>query len=183
MNVALPKPVDSPSIIRLRGMKLSQAYLKEILHYDPETGIWTWKVSRGRVKVSQRAGSYDYKNGPRWVISIDRKNYLASRLAWFYVTGEWPVHEIDHKNRNPADNRWENLREATRQQNSHNQSKRKTNTSGLKGVRWKKANQKWRAEIRVDGKSVHLGYFDSKEQASAAYRDAARQLHGEFFLP
>lgn len=156
--------------------ELSQAYLKEILHYDSETGVWTWRVNRRKVKPGQRAALAPPSRGRCRQIRIDGKLYRTSRLAWLYMKGEWPKAQIDHKNRNPSDDRFDNLREATNQQNCWNKYIR--NTSGFKGVRWCKANQKWDARIAINGKSRYLGYFLTKEQAAAAYREAALRLHG-----
>lgn len=96
---------------------LSQEYLKSILHYDPETGILSWKVDRRRVKIGQIAG---YLCLGYVAIGIDGKLYKGHRLAWLYMTGEWPKDEIDHINRTKHDNRWVNLREATKEQNCDN---------------------------------------------------------------
>lgn len=153
--------------------------LRDILHYNPETGEWTWIKGRPGVKVPQ-AGTLS----KRWgylQIQIDGKIYKAHRLAWVYMTGKWPKGDIDHINRNRADNRWANLREATRSQNNINAGQRKHNTSGLKGAFFRPDKKnRWQAKIGLNGKGVHLGYFLTKEEAHAAYLEAARKHYGEF---
>jgi hypothetical protein len=156
---------------------ITQEYLKSILHYDPETGIWTWIAPRPRIRVGQQAGK---QNGKGYIeIKIDGRMYAAHRLAWFYMTGELPSF-LDHINASKQDNRWSNLRKATKAQNSWNQCRRKNNSSGYKGVNFHKATQKWMARINVANKRIQLGLFETKEEAAKAYQDAAMQYHGEF---
>jgi hypothetical protein len=113
-------------------------------------------------------------------LSIDGRQYAAHRLAWLHMTGEWPPADIDHANGDPGDNRWNNLRAATRAQNISNGRKRSTNTSGFKGVSWRSAKEKWQAAITVNGLKRFLGYFDDPAEAHAAYVRAAEKYHGEF---
>lgn len=117
-------------------------------------------------------------NGHRY-IGIDGKLYLASRLAYFYVTGFWPQ-EIDHKNRNPSDNRWNNLRAATRSSNMANTKRYASNTSGYKGVDFRKDKKKWRASTTIDGKTKFIGYFNSAQEAHTAYCRVVKERHKEF---
>ena len=154
----------------------TQERLKKLLHYDPETGVFTWKVKRPGRSVGDVAGSVGTKGHRR--IYLDNVQYKAHHLAWLYMTGEWPEDQVDHKDVDPDNNRWENLRAATNQQNCCNRVH--PNPSGLKGVSWKRRNRKWVAQIGVDGKRIHLGLFDSAEAAHAAYCAAAERLHGEF---
>jgi len=100
---------------------LTIEYLKSILHYDPNTGIWRWLQAPkfGRVEARDIAGS-PYKNKQYWCIKIKQKKYAAHRLAWFYMTGEWPEDQIDHINRDGLDNRWNNLRPASNRENQQN---------------------------------------------------------------
>lgn len=156
---------------------LDHAYLKRILHYEPETGVFTWLVRRkGKIRDDRIAGTPD-KDG-YIQIGIDRRRYKAHRLAWFYVTGGWPDLFIDHINEVPADNRFANLREATNSQNLHNMGPRKGRT--VRGASYNKRRQRWQSRIRAGGKAVHLGYFDSEADAAAAYAKAATELFGEF---
>lgn len=155
---------------------LTQARLKELLDYNPETGVFTWRVSRHhRVRAGARAGSLSHNYN---YVRIDGRLYKSSRLAWLYVTGNWPAKEIDHKNRVSHDDRWINLREATRAQNVHNRGLSRDNTSGAKGVI--RVGGRWRARLYTGCVHLHLGYFASREDAAAAYRDAALRLHGEY---
>lgn len=156
---------------------LELAELKRILRYDPETGSWIWIVApfRRPSLLGQEAGHTSWQDGTRRIM-IRRKMYRSARLAWFYMTGAWPVDEIDHINRNASDDRWINLREATRSDNMHNTRLHGCNTSGVRGVNWLVAKGKWRAEI--DG--MHIGLFDTIEEASTARDSVAIRLHGEF---
>jgi len=153
-------------------------HLLRVLSYDPATGIFRWKVRVNlHTVIGTEAGTIS-ADGRRW-ISIKRKMMLASRLAWLMAYGSLPK-IIDHKNRNTLDNRLSNLRPATASGNSQNRGMGKNNTSGIKGVCWHKTTSKWLAFIRTNGKQRHLGLFDTKEQAGAAYAQAAKNLHGEF---
>lgn len=153
--------------------------VRELLDYDASTGILRWKTKRhGTASVGSQAGSINSK-GYRCV-KIDGKLYQAHRVAWALVNGEWPAQAIDHKNRNRDDNRIDNLRLATNSQNTANSKRPAHNTSGLKGVTWHKQRQKWAAQIRKDGKNLHLGLFASAEEAHQAYIKAANENFGEF---
>lgn len=170
---------------------LDQHRLKSLLHYDPATGAWYWlprsdrSRSWNRKHAGHRAGYL--LDGPEGTdgyekIGVDGVNYYAHRLAWLYMTGEvLPSHiEVDHKNRHRSDNRWENLRKATKGQNGQNRDIQKNNTSGVKGVSWDKSRSKWTASITVGSDQTNLGRFDTKEEAIAAREAAERRLHGEF---
>lgn len=160
--------------------ELTQEQLKELLHYDPETGAFTWKVSRTGPKPKDgQAGNVHKIHGYRSITVLDVA-YKAHKLAWFYMTGEWPTGILDHKNANRADNRWCNLREATHAQNMWNRGKLSTNKSGLKGVCWHKREQKWRAQSNLNGKKVYIGSFDCPAAAHLAYVVWADIHHGEF---
>jgi len=113
-------------------------------------------------------------------ISVDNRLYLAHRLAWLYMTGEWPEVQIDHVNMDRADNRFVNLRQATRSENKGNMRAQANNASGLKGVYWHKRAGKWCAQINTNGTRRHLGCFDSPEAAHAAYIASAKKHFGEF---
>ncbi len=154
---------------------LTAERLREVLSYDPETGIFTRLIDRGKFKAGERAGSVS-PTGYR-VIGVDRALVLEHRLAWLCVYGEWPDGEIDHINRIRVDNRIENLRLA-HGQNARNIVGR--GASGFKGVYQFKPGQKWRARIFYDGKLRHLGSFDTPEEAHAAYCAAAIRHHGVF---
>lgn len=151
------------------------------LGYDPETGIFTRK-RLGKFAAKKYLGKptgYKHSSGCVFV-SINKKKLKAHRVAWLLQTGEWPADEIDHINGNPSDNRWANLRAATRSQNNWNTGTPKHNTSGIKGVGFLARSGKWRANISAYGQARFLGHFDTAEEAAAAYRSAALILHGEF---
>lgn len=154
-------------------MELTQERLKELLSYDPLTGVFLWRVSlRGRfARAGSVAGYPDQKDGYT-LLCVDQKQCRAHRLAWFYMTGEWPAHQIDHIDLDKANNRFENLREATHKQNSHNRPKR--------GYTFDKRRSAFVAQIRIDGKHKHLGQFKTAAEAAAAYNAAAQIYHGEF---
>lgn len=151
--------------------------LKHLLHYDPLTGVFTNIAPRKKIRVGERSGTSE---SGRWVITIDRRHYPAARLAWFYMTGEWPPAQVDHKDRNPANDVWTNLRLATNKQNQENRSLDRRNKSGIKGVHWQSRIQRWIAQIRHDGKTLHLGCFAQLADAASARADAESRLftHG-----
>jgi hypothetical protein len=160
-------------------MTLAAEYLREILSYDPDTGVFRWKVSEtNRVSVGGVAGS---QNGDGYTrIMIGKKKYRAHRLAWLHVYGEWPAKYVDHVDGDRSNNKITNLREATNAQNMRNCGAYATNTSGFKGVTFHKHRRRWHARINIPSKQIHLGYFDTPEEAHAAYCAAAAKLHGEF---
>lgn len=163
--------------------ELTQEIVKELIHYDPETGKLFWKerdvkwfVNEGSKKkwntkyANKEAfigDSHGYKNG-----SLLYNNLFAHRLIWFYMTGEWPD-QIDHINGVPSDNRWVNLRNVSNHENRKNCKKRKDNTSGFSGVRFHRT--KYQARIFVNGKEKHIGVYDTIEEAVAARKQAEIQ--------
>lgn len=156
---------------------VTQERLKSVIHYDPDTGAFTWIVQKGRSKAGAKAGTL---NGCGYVsIWIDGKQYKASRLAWLYVHGKLPVGDVDHINRNRADDRISNLRVGTHAENMQNISWRLANKSGAAGVNWHKKTGKWTAQISVDKKKIYLGVFNRIEDAIAA-RTAAKAKYHKF---
>ena len=151
----------------------TQERLKELFHYDPESGQFTRKVQTAyHTKAADMAGYLD-KSGGYLKIRVDGTSYLSHRLAWMYIHGEDPCElQIDHANKDKADNRIVNLRLATHQQN-------RWNNSGL-GVYWHKRSRKWRAQIMVDKVSKHLGCFKHYFAAVHAYQQARVKFFGEF---
>lgn len=158
---------------------LTQAELIRLLNYDPETGVFTHKARRCGVTVGSVAGSVDRGHGYSR-IKIDERLYLAHRLAWLYVYGEWPAQQIDHRDRDRGNNRINNLRCATASENMFNKPIYKNNSSGAKGVSWHKQHRKYIATIHCNGKSRHLGLFATVDEASAVYQEACKRLHGQF---
>lgn len=159
---------------------LTQARLKEVLHYDARTGVFVWRQPAGRwgrIPAGTVAGNISH---PGICIRIDGKLYLAHRLVWLYVFGRWPDDQIDHRDLDRTNNALLNLREANNSQNQGNQPLDKTNKSGYKGVSWSKSCNKWLANISIDNKSKYLGLFDTPEDAHAAYVAAASAHFGNF---
>lgn len=144
--------------------------LLNILHYEPSTGIFKWKAYIGHIVPGKIAGSLSDQGYIR--IGVSKKDYKAHRLAWLYMTGNFPLVEIDHINRNRSDNRWENLRLATAKQNRENLSTRSDNTSGFRGVAWCRFRQKWHAQICHNGKTINLGRFNDFFEAMCARKSA-----------
>lgn len=155
---------------------LTQKRLKELLTYDASTGQFVWNTRRGSTPSGTTAGR---KNSFGHIqISVDAKRYLAHRLAWLYMFGNFPNSYVDHINRVPSDNRISNLRLCTRSQNNSNTGARTTSISGIKGVDYVRG--KWRAQIASNGKKFHLGYFKTLAQAKTAYGIACLKHHGDF---
>ena len=144
------------------------------LNYDKETGIFTWKHNGTRgVKAGDIAGSK--MNSGYIALSVSGKKLLGHRIAWLFAYGEFAQGNIDHINRNKADNRIANLRLATYEQNAQNRLKNSKNTSGFKGVTWHKRDKRWQAAITVKGKVLHLGYYKVLDDASKAYIEASKK--------
>jgi len=172
--------------------ELTQEYLKELLHYNPETGILTWKHRQdkwfkntcysgrwnkkyagkeaGCIMVSKDGKSYK-------IFSIFKTLYRAHRIAWMYVTGEMPSDQIDHVDGNGLNNKFNNLRDVSNQINGQNTRKNTRNTSGTTGVSWNRHKMKWDAYISVNSRKVNLGRFINKNEAIEA-RTKASILYG-----
>ena len=156
---------------------ITQETLKSLLHYCPDTGIFTYLVRSAQcVQVGEMAGCLHKQNGYLH-IKILGKNYKAHRLAWIYVYGEFPPSEIDHVNRIRADNRICNLRLAIRSENMQNKSKYQNNKSGYVGVHWNKTAKKWRAYISINRKRIHLGGFADMDEAIEARKSGEIKYH------
>ena len=165
-----PGPLQSWSLF-LTIMEITQSSLQELLDYDPETGVFVWKVGSRRGKVAGFVQSGGYIQ-----ICIEGKNYYAHRLAWLYAHGESVPTLLDHMDGDRSNNRVANLRPSSFRQNGENQrAARSDNSTGLLGVSKKRG--KWRAAIKVDGKTRHIGTFDTPEAAHAAYVLNKRRLH------
>lgn len=161
-------------------MELTQARLKELLHYDPETGMFTRLACKRRDRVGKTAG---YTNSKGYVvISVDNKQAYAHRLAWLYMSGAWPLDQVDHRDTDKANNRFVNLREADDIKNQQNRRAAKKGTaSGLLGAYQSKVSGRWSSRITVEGKQLYLGSFNSPELAAAAYLSAKRIHHPTAF--
>ena len=147
--------------------ELTQEKLKSIIHYNPLTGLFVWKIASGRVKVGGIAGSIDKKSG-YWQIGYNGKRYTGHRLAFLYVHGYFPEKGIDHKNRNKLDNTIDNLRHVSQMCNCRNSKVAKRNTSGVTGVTLDKRTGRWLSLIRVNYKRIYLGIYDSFSDAVRA---------------
>lgn len=156
--------------------ELCQQKLKEVLSYNPDTGIFLWLIDRPRASAGAEAG---YITGNGYMrVQIARKSYALHRLVFLYTYGAMPSDEVDHINRNRQDNRLVNLRLVTKRQNLRNKSAYRNSALGLVGVCQR--GSRFRAYINREGKRVNLGTFDTSEQASQAYFDAKRLLHPEY---
>lgn len=149
---------------------LTQTRLKELLDYDPDTGVFRWRIHKPPIILGKEAGNKSTIGYMR--INVDVKSYYSHRLAWLYMYGHLPENEIDHINHNRSDNRIANLREVTHSQNHRNQSLQKSNTSGVVGVCWVRSKGKWLAQITAKGKHMYLGIFESFGDAVAARKKA-----------
>ncbi|MBA1157754.1 HNH endonuclease signature motif containing protein [Microvirga mediterraneensis] len=156
---------------------LTAERLRYLFRYDPETGQFWRRHPHAGYNINREAG-YVRKGAPYREIRVDQKLYLAHRLAWLYMTGEWPVETVDHIDGIPANNAWANLRAATFKENSRNRGRLPNNTTGYPGV--SRQRRRFRARIVVDGKPIELGSFDTKEAARDAYNAAAKEHFGEF---
>lgn len=160
--------------------------LRKLLRYEPETGKLFWR-KRPPEMFGRRANFLAWNK--RWAGKaaftayrqgyhqgrVLSQNLVAHRVIWALHTGAWPEHQIDHINGNRADNRWRNLRAVTSAENMRNKRQRSNNTSGVTGVSWAKEKRKWLADIRVNGKQIHIGRFDQKADAIAARKAAEKQ--------
>ena len=154
---------------------ITQSRLKEVLDYNPESGVFLWTEPAGTAPAGAEAGCSDMKG--YIVIKVDRRTYKAHRLAILYTDGYLPENTVDHIDRVPWHNWRLNLREASRQCQMRNRKMNSNNTSGIKGISWNKPKSKWLAQIVVDGKHKHIGYYDSLLDAAFA-RFAAEQCLG-----
>jgi len=155
--------------------------LKELLTYEPDTGLFVRRITIGNARACRAGEIAGYHRTDGYVcIYVDNRRYLAHRLAWLYMTGEWPTTTIDHWDHDESNNRWENLRLAGQSMNNGNMTTPISNTSGAKGVSPSGyVNKPWRARLQ----HRTLGYFATVEEAKACYDKAARELYKEFFNP
>ena len=175
------------------AIKISPEKIRELVDYNPETGVFTWRERPLRPGMerhdkafntrhaNKQAGGPDHYGYVHIMLTVGDKRHLikAHRLAWFYMTGIWPP-ELDHRNMNRADNRFANLRIATSSQNKANTLAQSNSKSGIKGVSFDKVNNLWRVNITKDGKTKNLGRYPTLEEAAAVRRKHAIELFGEF---
>lgn len=165
----------------MRTMTAERA--RELVRYEPETGEFYYtKRMSNFCRKDGRAGTTGQR-GVR-IIRLEGKTYLAHRVAVLLMTGQWPVHEVDHIDGNPGNNRWENLRDIPHKNNVYNMRHTPSHKkySALMGAQWCQQGKLWKSSICIDGKVVRLGVFESAEAASAAYLKAKRALHPGFML-
>lgn len=156
--------VVNEEVDQIKHRPLTHVRLKELLHYEPNTGWFTWRVASPLATVGERAGGfhgYGYRT-----IGLDYNKFLEHHLAWLYMTGEWPEHEVDHINNARDDNRWGNLREATRTQNNHNKKRTRTGTTGHTGVYV--CGRRYRASLNHSRSEISLGVFATVAEARVA---------------
>lgn len=161
-------------------MTLTAERLRELLHYDPRTGAFTWKVSRGKGKAGSVAGRLDKRHG-YWKVGVDGTEYRASRLAWFYVHGTWPEGEIDHRDRNELNDTIANLRDVTHLVNAQNVGGKNTRKGKWPGVCFHKG--RYLATMKSNWKSVYVGRFRCETAAHLAYLRKKLELHPEASSP
>lgn len=167
--------------MRIVNSTLTQERAKELLNYDPLTGIFTWKHDKrcgqkhGRIHVYAGDVAGCMKENGYLCIRLDKRLYLSHRLAWLWMTGAWPVNFIDHKNGVRHDLRFDNLRDVTRAVNMQNLRTRKG--GNLIGAYWREDRQKWTSQIKADGTLRYIGIFDTEQEAHEAYVKAKRLLH------
>lgn len=152
-------------------------YIRDLVNYDPMTGVFTWAKPGKKRSVGKPIGSRHPVGYTR--VCINHVDHLAHRLAWWYFYGVVPEYEIDHINGVKTDNRIANLRDIPHQVNQQNwRVARAGNTSGYLGVDWSKRNQKYRARIRLpDGQTLNLGMFHDPAEAHRVYVEAKREHH------
>ena len=179
-------------------MKTPVLTLREAMSYNPDTGLLTWKVrpihhfknddrwsaqqccDRWNTKYAGKPACVQVTEAGYLTGCIDGETVYAHIVAWAIVSGWKPVNEIDHRNLDRANNRWVNLREATRSQQMKNRRAHADSTSQFLGVSFRKDRGVWRANIFAEGKQKFLGTFKDEERAARAYDAAALLYHGDF---
>jgi hypothetical protein len=160
--------------MRKKRRELTAERLRELLAYHPVIGRFSWRVQRGRQHVGDMAG-HQTEKGYR-LIGVEGTAYMEHVLVWLWVTGEWPQYEVDHRDTDPSNNRWWNLRDVPTAVNAQN--KRRARIDSATGLIGAIPNRdKFIARIKVGGVRHHLGTFDRAEDAHAAYVEAKRRMH------
>lgn len=155
--------------------ELTQSELKQLLNYNPDTGVFTWLADVAqRVKTGDVAGCIrDSPAGKSYIkIQVNHVPHSAHRLAFLYMTGSMPINQVDHEDGDGTNNKWLNLRNATNKENACNRRVPSNNTSGVMGVAWIERLHKWRARIRINGKLTHIGMFVDFDDAVTARKSA-----------
>lgn len=157
---------------------ITQKRLKELLLYDPDAGQFIWLVNKGTAKAGDVVGAYSKQ--PYLEVHLDGKKYLGHRLIWLYVFGYLPDKLIDHEDGNSRNNKFTNLREASTSQNALNKKLNANNTSGVKGVSFRKDRKKYAVTFIVDGKSKSFGHYEDLELAELVANEARNKYHGQY---
>lgn len=160
--------------------RIDPVIVRRVLSYNGRTGLFRWRVNLSRKSRKGAIAGGRPKPDGYFYIQIYGVRHPAQIWAWVIKTGAYPITDIDHQNTIRSDNKWKNLRLATRSQNNANGCRPRNNLSGFKGVSWDSRKAKWRAYIVKDGKQHFLGYFDDVLLAAAAYGSAAHRMYGEF---
>ena len=155
---------------KIKGLTIGE--LRVTFRYDPESGEFTRLTSKARAKIGDRP---ERVRAGRSVIAIAGDRFFAHHLAWFYMTGEWPTDTIDHIDRDPLNNKWDNLRMATLSEQGMNRGQLRPHV--LTGAYQLKSRKLWRSYIKVNRKERHLGYFKTEQAAHAAYLKAKAEMH------
>jgi hypothetical protein len=155
---------------------LTRDRLKELLSYDSDTGLFTWNYDRGGTAFAGSiAGTLNTKGYVR--IKVDNRLFSGHRLAFLYTNGEFPKEQVDHINNIRHDNRWNNLRLVSPEENQHNRKKSKNNKTGIDGVYWEKARNKYKVQIYVNNTCINIGRYATLEEAKKARENAKRTYH------
>lgn len=163
--------------MKVKPMELTCQMVRGAFSYDPATGAFKWAINNGRARAGDTAGT-PMRDG-HLQVGLHGANYLVHRLIWLHMYGRWPFEHIDHIDGDPRNNRIDNLREATHQENQQNvrRARRDNRSTGMLGAHFLKRTGRFCSSIGINGRQIHLGYFDTPEEAHAAYIAAKRRHH------
>jgi hypothetical protein len=166
----------------MTARRLTAKRVRELLDYDPKTGEFRWRPRPNNPAANARlAGKLaGHEADGYWRIRFDGHNHAAARLAWLWMKGWLPKGDVDHRDGNGLNNRWDNLRASTKAQNNQNLKRAPSSKGHPTGCTWLEHRQKWQVYIGVDGKRVFVGHFGTRDAAARAYLDAAAELHRDF---
>lgn len=182
LGVRRPRQGDLRWQAFLAELRIDYARLVETLDYDLETGVFRWRrrPPKTSITIGAEAGAAFLASNCKYyrLLSIEGKQFYAHRIGFLWVNGRPAIGVVDHRDGDSLNNRWDNLREASKSQDNWNKGKQKNNTTGFKGVSRYKG--RYLAQIAAHGKGMHLGLFDTPEEAHAAYAEAAMKSHRDF---